>query len=273
MLKALFLCLLFAVPAWAQERPCGVDAACEIEGGAYYLMFPQDWDGVSALPTLIFYHGHRSSGASIFRARNIQRAFRDRGYLVIGPNGVPLQGNGFRWPARRLGQGARDDVAFTLAVLDDAQARVPIDAGRVYVAGFSAGGSQAWMMACHASARFAGFVSVSGALRRPVPDTACPSESARLLQLHGFADLQVPLEGRGINDWHQGDVFESFGLLRETNQCASRPDSVDITDALWCRSWTSCGSGALRMCLHPGGHGFPKGWAELARAWFENAGN
>ena len=119
------------------------------------------------------------------------------------------------------------------------------------------------------SERFAGFVSVSGALRRPVPQAACPSAPVRLLQLHGFADRQVPLEGRGIRDWHQGDVFESFGLMRHTNACRSQPDAIEIGADLRCRDWTSCGGGALRMCLHDGGHGFPKGWAAIARAWLE----
>ena len=273
MLKWLLIAALaLAVPAGAQDRPCGPEAACEIDGGAYHLMFPPDWDGISPLPALIFYHGHRSSGASVYRAANIRRVFRDGGYLVIAPNGEPMQGNGYRWPAREPQGGERDDVAFTLAVLDDVEARMPVDPARVYAAGFSAGGSQVWMLACYAAERFAGFVSVSGALRRPVPDAACPSAPMRLLQLHGFADRQVPLEGRGIRDWHQGDVFESFGLARATNQCASQPDSIEIGDEQRCRNWTTCEHGALRMCLHDGGHGFPRGWAEQARAWFEGQG-
>lgn len=129
----------------------------------------------------------------------------------------------------------------------------------------------AWMMACYAGDHFAGFVSVAGALRRPVPDATCPAGPVRLLQVHGFSDTQVPFEGRGIRDWHQGDLFESFDLMRNTNQCRTNPDTIEINDEFRCRSWAeSCGGGALQMCIHDGGHGLPKGWAALAREWLED---
>jgi polyhydroxybutyrate depolymerase len=160
-------------------------------------------------------------------------------------------------------------VAFTLAVLDDVARRLPLDTGRIYATGFSAGGSMAWMMACYAGDRFTGFASIAGALRRPVPEV-CPGGPVRMLQVHGFSDKTVPLEGRGIGNWHQGDVFESLGLAREANRCRSNPDSYTIGSDYWCRDWAdSCGAQALRMCLHDGGHGLPKGWADLARDWFE----
>lgn len=235
------------------------------------MMSPSDWDGTSERPALIWYHGHNSSAASIFRSRGLIETFVENGYLVIAPNGARLPGRNTRaWPARKDGRDRRDDVAFTLDVLEDAKARVAIDPERVYVAGFSAGGSMAWLMACHAAEQFAGFASVSGAMRRPVPDQACAAGPFRLLQVHGFSDAQVPFEGRGIRDWHQGDLFESFGIARATNACRSNPDSIEISDTFRCRSWNdSCYKGALKMCIHDGGHGLPRGWTNLARDFFE----
>ena len=262
--------LLISAPLNA-ETPCGKGAACEIEGGDYHLVFPPDWDGQTALPALIWYHGHNSQAASVFRSRGLRETFSEQGYLVIAPNGALIPGRNVRaWPARMDGRDRRDDVAFTLAVLDDALSQVPIDQTRIYVAGFSAGGSMAWMMACYAADRFAGFASVSGALRRPVPEDECQAGPFRLIQIHGFADKQVPFEGRGIRDWHQGDLFESFGLARATNGCRSNPDTIEMTDTFRCRAWSgSCDNGALQMCLHDGGHGLPRGWTDLARTFFE----
>lgn len=267
--------VLAGVPPVAAEMPCDAAAPCAIDGGDYFLSFPADWDGEAPLPALLFYHGHRSSGLSVIDSAGMRSAFSDRGWLLIAPNGAARSDGVRAWPARPLpeGDGRRDDIAFTLAVIEDVARRVPLDDDRLFAGGFSAGGSMAYMLACYAGERFAGFISVAGALRRPVPDGPCPAGPARMLQIHGFSDSQVPLEGRGIGDWHQGDVFESLAILRETNRCRSNPTAIDLGGKFWCRSWDECDSGAsIRFCLHDGGHGLPRGWSDLARDWMEQIG-
>jgi polyhydroxybutyrate depolymerase len=269
-LVAALFCLCWSAAAEA-SAPCSAEEPCRIAGGEYHLAIPSGWDRTTPLPVLLFFHGHRSSGLSVIRDRSLQAGFVDHGYLLVAPNGDLRPEDGARaWPARTSAAGWRDDVAFTLAVLDDVAVRFPIDPERIYAAGFSAGGSMAYMLACHAGQRFAGFVSISGALRRPVPEGTCPAGPVRMLHFHGFADTQVPLEGRGIGDWHQGDVFESLDLLRRTDGCTSQPAEIAVGDAYWCRSWTGCASGRdIRFCLHAGGHGMPAGWAGIARNWME----
>lgn len=269
----LVVVLVFGWLSVAQaQAPCGPEAPCAVSEGDYFLAFPDDWDGESPLPALIFYHGHRSSGLSVLNSGSMHDAFGDHGYLLIAPNGAKRPGTDIRaWPARPTTDGSRDDVAFTLAVIEDVAGRVPLDRDRLYVAGFSAGGSMAYMMACYEGQRFAGAVSIAGALRRPVPDGLCPGGPVSMLHFHGYSDTQVPLEGRGIRDWHQGDVFESLDLLRQTDQCQTNPTSIDMGADFWCRSWTGCGSGhQIEFCLHDGGHGIPRGWADMAREWMEN---
>ena len=255
----------------ASSASCEGETPCEIEAGSYHLALPKAWDGKTALPAVVFFHGHRSSGRSAMKG-SVRAVFGRAGYAIIAPNGPIRPGADYRyWPGRPMAGEARDDVAFTMAVVEDAGRRIPLDRDRILVSGFSAGGSMAWMVACYRGDVFAGYVSVAGALRRPAPDDRCPGGPARMLHIHGFADSQVPLEGRGIRDWHQGDVFESLSLLRRTNGCASKPDAIELGAPFWCRAWDQCSSGAeIRFCLHDGGHGLPKGWAETARAWFED---
>lgn len=268
VLAAIPVLLSAMAPAAANgEDPCGPEAACAIEGGDYHLRLPPGWDGLTPLPAVVFFHGHRSSGATIFRSSGLRQTFLDNGYLVIGPNGAARPDGARAWPARP-GAGTRDDVAFTLAVLDDVAARLPVDRARIFATGFSAGGSMAWMMGCYAGERFAGVASVAGALRRPTPE-ACPGGPVPLLQIHGFADRQVPLEGRAIGNWHQGDVFESLGLIRTANGCGSRPDAITVEAPYRCRDWTGCDGAPVRLCLHDGGHGLPKGWTDLAREFLD----
>jgi polyhydroxybutyrate depolymerase len=263
------LATLFLAPAlWAQEAPCNADAPCEIDGGSYHMIIPEAWDGESPLPALVFFHGHRGSGKGIFRSRGLRETFLENGYLLIAPNGAIREGTNYRaWPARP--GSPRDDVDFTLRVMDDIATRLPLQADQIYASGFSAGGSMAWMMGCYAGDRFAGIASVAGALRRPHPGETCPAPSPSLIQIHGFADGQVPLEGRGIRDWHQGDVFESLSLLRRSNGCRSNPDQIEIGERFRSRTWTTCDTGHQQLSMHDGGHGLPRGWTDLARDFFE----
>jgi polyhydroxybutyrate depolymerase len=257
--------LFFALPSFAFAQ-CGPDAACEIEGGSYHMLVP-DNVGENA-PALLFFHGHNATGAMIFRG-GLRSEFGDAGYVIIAPNGTPIEGrNSRRWAGRE--GGTRDDVAFTLDAIEDAAKRASIDPDRIYVAGFSAGGSMAWLMACKAAENFAGFVSISGALREPNDTTDCPTAPVRFLQIHGFGDNQVPFEGRAIRDWHQGSLWDSLRLARTANQCRSHPDSISAGETFRCRTWAkSCDEGAIRFCEHDGGHGLPRGWTTLAREWFE----
>ncbi len=227
-------------------------------------------DGVADdAPALVFFHGHNATGQMIFRG-GLRSEFASAGYVLIAPNGTPIERRNTRRWAGREG-GSRDDVAFTLDVIADAATRASIDLDRVYIAGFSAGGSMAWLMACKSAERFAGFASVSGALRQPNDTADCPSAPVNFLQIHGFADNQVPFEGRAIRDWHQGSLWDSLSLARRANQCRSHPDTIAIGNQFRCRTWdNSCGAGAIRFCEHDGAHGLPRGWTTLAREWFES---
>lgn len=260
---ALIVSFCLSVPAFAQA--CGPDTPCEIAGGSYHMRVPQ---GEGPIPVLIWYHGHRGNGASIHRAGGLQSAFLDHGYALIAPNGYQREGGPRSYPAR---DGApRDDVAFTFAVLADAAARADLDSSRIYVGGFSAGGSMAWLLACAAGDRLAGLVSVAGALRRPNATDCAGLEGLPILHIHGFADSQVPLEGRTIRDWHQGSVWETLARARALNGCRSNPDRIEIDATYRSRAWdASCDTGRIRLDLHDGGHGLPRGWADRARVFLE----
>jgi predicted peptidase len=82
-----------------------------------------------------------------------------------------------------------------LALLDDLEARLPIDRQRIYLTGLSMGGRGAWHLAARAASRFAALVPICG--RRPA--WLCqPDRAARLRDLptwifHGARDPVVPI--------------------------------------------------------------------------------
>lgn len=262
---AILALLCTTLPAVGQD--CGPEDPCTLDGGSYHLRIPQ---GQGPHPVLIWYHGHRGNGASIHRGGGLQRDFLENGYAILAPNGVQSSSGVRSYPAR---EGApRDDVAFTFAVLAAAGTRAALDTSRVYAGGFSAGGSMAWLLACEAGDRLSGMVSVAGALRRPNPTDCAGLAGLPVLQIHGFGDGQVPFEGRAIRDWHQGSMWVALDRARQANGCRSNPDKIDIDETFRSRVWdASCARAPVRLDVHNGGHGLPRGWTARAHAFFEAA--
>ncbi|MEP5731396.1 MAG: alpha/beta fold hydrolase [Sulfitobacter sp.] len=269
--KSLRFLMVFAT-AWfagtVVAQACGPDAPCEIDGGSYYLKVPE---GQGPHPVLIWFHGANSSGSSIHRQGGLQRDFLENGYALLAPNGQTRAGRNpdrFFFPGRD--GSSRDDVAFTFAVLDAAKAQANLDLTRVYAAGFSAGGSMAWLLACKAGDRLSGMISVAGALRSPNATDCSGLAGLPVMQVHGFADGQVPLEGRGIRDWHQGSVWEILARARRANGCRTHPDEITVDNDFRSRVWAqSCANASVRIDLHDGGHGLPQGWTSRARVFLE----
>lgn len=260
---------------------CGGAVACivgGVDGGTYHYSAPPKAAG--PLRAFVFFHGHNGSAKGVMRNTGLARALHAQGYVLVAPDGPEFTFRGRTvqgWAARKepgAHRGGRDDVRFVERVLEDLAGKVDLEPGSTVLSGFSSGGSMAWFMGCYSRQDFAGIIAVAGGLRRPLPPQEgrredgsaimkCPSPPRPMVHIHGWNDRQVPLEGRGIRSWHQGDVFEGLAVQRATNQCGSRPTKVESEGPLWCRSWTGCGTGAdIHMCLHGGGHGMPPGWLD-----------
>lgn len=83
-----------------------------------------------------------------------------------------------------------DDVAFVNAVLDDVGRRVPIDASRRALVGYSGGGMLAYRVLCSAHPTLIAAVDVSGSLEAHCPKTV---KLPDLLAIHGSKDGTVGL--------------------------------------------------------------------------------
>ena len=258
--------------AWA----CSQDTPCEVPGGEYFLALPETVE--SPVPAVLFIHGYGGSGDGVMRNRGMVDAILARGYAVIAPSGLAMEGrSGGSWSFHPERAQRRDEVGFIASVRDDAVARHGIDAGRILMAGFSIGGSMTAYLACAAPDTFAAYAPVGGNFWRPHPETC--AGPVQMLHTHGWSDGTVPLEGRVLRGQDsrdpqavvQGDVFAALSIWRETNGCFQlKADSFDITGPFLRRKWERCLPGsALEFALFPGGHVIPEGWAEMALDWFE----
>ncbi|MEM7721771.1 MAG: prolyl oligopeptidase family serine peptidase [Pseudomonadota bacterium] len=275
-MKALWTNALAAVLMSVAAHPAAAicandrDAPCEIDLGTYHIALPDGARG--PIPAVMFLHGAGGRGVGVIRNIDVASAFLDRGYAVIGPNGLDRPGRlGRGWSFLPSRPQQRDELAFFTAVRDDAAARFNIDPDAVILAGFSIGGSMTSYIACDAPDEFAAYAPVAGSFWRPIPeDCAGP---VRLLHTHGWRDQTVPLEGRplGGGQVYQGDVWQSMQTWRRANGCDDlRANSFDTEGGYWRRVWEDCADGtALEFALHRGAHGVPDDWSAMMLDWYE----
>ncbi len=244
---------------------CNAETSCMLETGEYRVSLPSGWDGASPLPAAIYFHGWQSTADATMANEKLREAFDDIGVMLIVPQGEEKSWSHVGSPTQ-----ARDEIAFVDQLLADVRSRWPIDESRFWVTGFSQGGSMAWDVACYRGDEFAAFAPVSGAFWEELPET-CPAGPVNLRHIHGFVDNVVPLEGRAIRTWQQGDVFESFQIMREVNGCRTNPAEFDLSDQRRCRIWNGCQSDrVLELCLHDRGHMAPEGWVADSWNWVQS---
>lgn len=255
---------LLGAPALA----CDATTPCEVATGHYYMRAPAGWDGKSALPTAVFFHGYGGNGAEVMQDEAMGRVLSDLGVLLVAPTG---DNKGWSYPAKI--QGPRDDFAFVASVLDDLERRVPVDHARLYATGFSIGGSMTWYLACLMGEKFAAFAPIAGAYWEPMPLT-CPSGPVSLRHIHGLADKTVPMGGRSLRNgqFRQGDVMRSIAQLKTRDACQVSPARTEQRDGMTCQIWPagSCGSGReIELCLHAGEHEIDPQWVGEDYRWVD----
>lgn len=233
----------------------------EVGLGRYLAVEPEGWDGQTAIPVMVFFHGHGGSAGGAAASYDwLVDGVSAWGGLLVLPDG--LDGS---WSHQGSPEQERDEDVFVDQIMADAAQRWPLTERR-YVSGFSSGGSMAWHVACYRGDDFTAFLPISGSFWEPLPGDCGGPVSLR--HTHGTEDTIMPLEGRAIGDSHQGDVYEGMALWREMNGCAEEPDEVVVQGEVTCQMWQSCSSGEqLALCLHGGKHAAPEGWIDDALPW------
>jgi len=230
---------------------------CGVDSGRYLAVAP---DGPGPHPVLLYFHGYQNSPDGV-QDKGTVTPWRREGYLTVFP-----EGEGGSWSNVGSPHDERDELAFTEAVLDDVAERFDVT-DRVVVTGHSHGSSMAWDVACYRPERVSVLVGSSGSFWVPEPVSCKAAVPVR--HTHGTSDRIMPLEGRPIGSFHQGDVLEGIEAWKGTNRCAGDP-RVETVDGVTCEVWT-CADGEVQLCLHDGGHGAPSGWAGRAIDWVDGA--
>lgn len=257
------LALLGSMGCESQTR-CSreLDGCHEVDLGRYLAVEPE----LPITGALFFFHGYGGSASSYADADWIVEGSRERGLLLVLPDGQDHS-----WSFVGSPEQGRDEQAFLAEVRADVLARWPEAAARMWVGGFSIGGSLTWDMACYAGDSYDVFLPISGAFWDPLPES-CPAGPVNLRHSHGLADETVPMEGRPIGDARQGDVYAGWEVWKASNGCADEPDGEAVVGLETCQIWSTCSSGQnLSLCLHDGGHRVPEDWFTHAMDWADAA--
>ncbi|WP_411099087.1 alpha/beta hydrolase family esterase [Streptomyces sp. x-45] len=144
-------------------------------------------------PLLIAFHGRGADAAELRAKTRLERAATARGMLVAFPEGLGHGwGAGTQVTKQRPDPGL--DVRFTEALIKHLVRTERADPERVYVAGFSNGGSMALRMAAERPTLLAGAASVSGQLPTG-PAAVEPTGPVPVMVVYGADDPVRPLAG------------------------------------------------------------------------------
>ncbi|UZJ32764.1 alpha/beta hydrolase family esterase [Streptomyces endophytica] len=158
-----------------------------------YLLHRPTAPGGRTRPLVIAFHGRGSTASYLREQSRLDEDARARGMLIAYPEGLgKLWGAGTRATGRRPDPDL--DVRFTKALIAELVRTERADPKRVYVVGFSNGGSMALRVAAQSPELLAGAAAVSGEL--PTGDAAVkPTGPVPLMIIYGAADRVRPLAG------------------------------------------------------------------------------
>jgi len=162
------------------------------------IIVPPAHDGVTPLPIIFLLHGYGANATLQDAILGTSLSARTLGYYLVMPEGTVDPGgdqfwNATDWCCDRYDSGV-DDVAYLTALLDEAEAALPVDTGRVYFMGHSNGAAMSYRMACELSERVTAIVTLAGGDYLE-PERCVPSEAVSVLHIHGSADESVPIGG------------------------------------------------------------------------------
>ncbi|MDJ0974572.1 MAG: PDZ domain-containing protein [Planctomycetota bacterium] len=153
-----------------------------------YARVPESYDAAKPTPVLIWLHGgvrRDSDGGGAFGANALGERADAHGFIVLSPSAYA----GVAW-------WTPEGVGLVRGALDDAKARWHVDANRVYVSGFSDGGSGCYHLLAHDPDPYAAFLPMMGhpAFTRMLggPTYASNVQSRPVFAVNGGKDQLYP---------------------------------------------------------------------------------
>ncbi|PZS19941.1 MAG: hypothetical protein DLM60_09370 [Pseudonocardiales bacterium] len=207
------------------------------------------------LPLLVVLHGRGQSGALVADQTGFLGLVEQRRAILVAPDGEQHSWNAGHGCCGVAGSRRSPDVPFVAAIVADAARRWPVDAGRVYLVGYSNGGKLAYSEVCAYPTLFAA-VATYGA----VPLSACTPGTVAVpfLLAAGSADQVLPFHGKPGGKPPLPSVPQALAWLRAQDRCPARAQTGRDGSAV-VQHWVGCAGGTeVESVVYPGhGHAWP----------------
>jgi polyhydroxybutyrate depolymerase len=232
---------------------------------AYSVHVPASVDPSSPSPLLLVFHGvPRTDMRVLTGLDDVADAMR---FVVVFVEAYPAFGD---WDVgcgdcTAAGSRGAGDVGYVRALIEKLRGDIAIDAGRVFVAGFSQGALFAHRLACEASGRIAGAISVAATMLASVAQRCTPSSALSMVFIHGDSDPEFPRGGRQEGDVSTLSIDATVQRWVALEGCtatltvAMLPDTADDGTTVERRQYSACASGGRVTFydVHGGGHTWP----------------
>jgi len=198
---------------------------------SYLIHVPASYDGSSAVPLVLMFHGGGGSGANAERMSEMSPKADAEGFIAVYPNGtgpLPNQDRLLTWNAGHCcGDAMRnniDDVGFIRALIVDLQQQYRIDPRRIYATGMSNGGAISYRLGLELSDVLAAIAPVAavGQVAQQPPLAPIP-----VFIIHGDADENVPINGgigpKGIERQVRQPLKDVAQFWINANDCDTTP--------------------------------------------------
>lgn len=190
---------------------------------------------IGQVPLVIFLHGGFGDAATAEQAYGWDAQADSGRFVVAYPDGLNRVWNTEGGCCGQSAARGVDDVAFITAVVQEIQAQVAIDPGRIYATGISNGGIMTYTLACRTDL----FAAIG-------PDSATMLDGCQnpapvsVIHVHGTADTRIPYlggEGQGVANIDGPAIPTLNATWRSIDRCA---DPVVTTSGVVTTSVAIC---------------------------------
>ncbi|MFA5831877.1 MAG: T9SS type A sorting domain-containing protein [Bacteroidota bacterium] len=144
------------------------------------------------------------------------------GFVTVYPEAYQRRWNSTAFEINGWPTSNTDDVAYISALIDTLRAQYSIDTTRVFVSGWSNGGTMANLIATKLAHRITAACVVDGALTPTIVNGYSPKRPVPIMILNGTEDPYVPYTGGG----NRYTVEQTVGIWQTWNNATVRVDST-----------------------------------------------
>jgi len=235
---------------------------------SYEVHVPASYGGREPVPLLMVLHGSSASGAVMRLYSRFNECSERNNFIVAYPDSLGPYWNDGRVDMNSVSYKANiDDVRFISGLIDQLVSRYSVDAGRVYIAGFSNGGMMALRLGIAIPEKLAAISSVSGLLPKHLSYLR-PARPLPVMIIQGTEAPIVPSEGGKLDGKH-GEILsavDTAAYWSARNECSTPvgvqvlPDNDPDDGTLVFRVTYSCEkseSEVVLLTIQGGGHSWP----------------